>query len=339
MYFSRKAVSSGAFLLAALSAMTLLSGCREPMTVLAPASPTAARIADLSWTLFWVAVAVFVVVEALLIYAIFRFRARGEEAAEEEPRQIYGHTKLEIVWTAVPAIVLVGVTILMVGTMTAVAQPPPDSIQVHVVGHQWWWEVSYPYEGVTTANEIHVPVGRPVRVTVAAADVVHSLWVPELGGKIDLIPGTVNETWFQADKAGVFEGHCTEFCGVQHAMMGFLVVSEPAEEYEAWLQRQKAPAVTPTKGIAKQGMEQFLNSPCIGCHAVKGTRAQGVMGPDLTHVGSRRTLAANSLPNTPENMRGWLANPDQVKEGSKMPNLHLSPEVVEQMATYLESLK
>jgi cytochrome c oxidase subunit 2 len=343
MHLTPKAMSSGALLLVTLVAAALLTGCQTSLSVMAPASPTAARIADLSWTLFWIAVVVFVGVEATLLWAIFRFRAKAGDG--EEPPQVYGHARLEIAWTAVPAIVLVGVLVMMVGTMNAVAQPPTDALTVNVIGHQWWWEVRYPGDangttaGIVTANEIHVPVGRPVKVVLTSADVVHSFWVPELGGKMDLIPGKVNQMWFQADKTGVFKGRCAEFCGVEHAGMGFLVVADPPEKYQAWVNNQQAAAAAPTEELAKEGGELFQNSACIGCHTISGTRAQGVLGPNLAHVGSRLALAADTISNTPEEMARWLTNPQAVKPGNKMPNLSLSSEAVQQLTAYLQSLK
>jgi len=290
-----------------------------------------------------VAVAVFVGVEATLLLAIFRFRSRGN--GEEEPPQVYGHTKLEIAWMAAPAIVLLGVLVMMVDTMNAVAEPPADAITISVVGHQWWWEVRYASSDATgtvdfvTANEIHVPVGKPVKVLLTSTDVVHSFWVPELGGKMDMVPGKINQTWFQVDKPGVFHGRCSEFCGVEHAQMGFLVIAQPQPEYEAWLRNQEAKAVIPVEQQAKEGLDQFLNSACVGCHRIDGTRAQGALGPDLTHVGSRSTLAADTIQNTPAEMARWLSNPQAVKPGNKMPNLNLSPEAVQKLTAYLESLK
>jgi len=247
---------------------------------------------------------------------------------------------LEIGWTALPALILLVVLIMTVRTMYTTGLPPEeDALVVRVIGKQWWWEYQYPDLGITTAAELHVPVGRTVHLELESDNVIHSFWVPELGGKTDLIPGHINTHWFRADEARTYRGQCAEYCGLQHANMIFVVVAEPLEEFDAWVKNEQAPPVTPTEGLAAEGLETFMRSACIACHTIKGTRAQGKVGPDLTHFGSRRTIASGVLPNTKENLTRWLADPQAVKPGNLMPNLRLSPEDLEKIVAYLESLK
>ncbi len=315
--------------------VVLLAGCQNAPSIMAPKSPGARSIADLGWQLFTIALPVFIVVEALLIYTIVRFRHRGEEG---EPRQVHGHTRLEVAWTAAPGLVLIGVLFVTFQTMAAYLQPPPDTLRVEVIAHQWWWEIRYPDLHIVTANEIHAPVGKPVSVKLTSADVIHSFWAPELGGKLDVIPGHENETWFQAEMEGTFRGFCAEYCGMQHANMGFLVVAEPQTSFEAWAQRMQSPAVA-TGAAAQQGLQAFTAAGCSACHTIAGTPAQGKIGPDLTHVGSRRMLAANVLENTPENMVRWLTRTQEVKPGNFMRVPPLSDEQARQIAAYLASLE
>ncbi|MHB9091594.1 MAG: cytochrome c oxidase subunit II, partial [Chloroflexota bacterium] len=223
----------------------LLAACQGSPSFLKPASGQAGRVADLTWQMFGLAAIIFVVVESLLLFAVFRFRKRGEG---HEPRQIFGHTRLEIAWTAAPGVVLIGVLYLTLQTMAYLLAAPPDSLQINVTGHQWWWEIEYPQQGIITANEIHVPVGRPVQVNVKSADVIHSFFAPELGGRVDVLPDRTNTTWFQADREGIFRGLCAEFCGLQHANMGFLVVGN--QSFDAWVQQEKQPAAQPAASPA-----------------------------------------------------------------------------------------
>jgi len=219
----------------------------------------------------------------------------------------------------------------------------PDPVGITVTGHQWWWEVRYddptPKNIVLTANEIHVPVGRPISLTLTSADVIHSFWVPSLNGKRDLIPGQNATTWFVADKPGVYRGQCAEFCGLQHAKMDIFVVADPPEAFAAWLEAQRAPAAEPTDPLVARGREVFLSGPCAMCHAVAGTRAGGRFGPDLTHVASRSWIAGASLENTRGHLAGWIADSQEIKPGNKMPPVPLAPEDADALLAYLESLK
>jgi cytochrome c oxidase subunit 2 len=212
---------------------------------------------------------------------------------------------------------------------------------IQVTGHQWWWQVGYPEAEVTTANEIHIPVGEPVQVDVTSGDVIHSFWVPQLQGKIDMIPGHINRTWLQADQPGTYRGQCAEFCGDQHAFMVVLVVADPPDQYNAWLENQRQAASPPTDSVAQQGVQTFARVGCITCHTIRWgtTAAGGTLGPDLTHVASRRMLAAGALANTPGNMAGWIANPQSIKPGSDMTNLSLNADDLQSLLALMEGLK
>lgn len=327
----------GIFLLVGLVA--LAAGCTAewPQSALHPESDFAANLDALFQNIFWWAVLVFVVVESLLLYVILRFRDRPDRP---RPKQVHGHTTLEIGWTLAPAVILVFIAIPTIRTIFEVDGPPPgDPLVVEVVGKRWWWEFRYPEEGIVTANEATVPVGRTVDWRLRTDDVLHSFWVPRLGGKRDLVRGKENRIWFTPDSTGTYMGQCAEFCGIAHALMGLRVhVVEPGE-FEQWVERQRAPAESPTDALAARGEEYFQNSACIACHRVRGTQAAGIVGPDLTNIGSRETLAAGTLANTPENMARWLRDPQGVKPGNLMPDLGLTDEQVEILVAYLESLR
>jgi cytochrome c oxidase subunit II len=249
-----------------------------------------------------------------------------------------------IVATAATTIILFVFLVLDLSVGRAITRNPgPEALQVRVTGHQWWWEVQYrdslPQNWATTANEIHVPVGRPVVFELRSTDVIHSLWPPNLNGKRDLIPGNENSIWFQAESAGVYRGQCAEFCGHQHAKMGFLVIAEPQDSFRTWLAAQRDTAMTPTDSIALRGQEVFLSSSCVMCHTIAGTPAGSRIGPDLTHLASRRTIAAGTLPNTRGNLADWIVNPQAIKPGVRMPATSLDSDDLQALLTYLESLK
>jgi cytochrome c oxidase subunit II len=336
-------------------AALLLAACSQPYPYnsLAPAGPVAQKQKDLYLLVFWIAVVVFVLVEGALVYAAIRFRRRR---ADELPVQVHGNTRLEIIWTILPALLLAGIAVPTVAAIFDLARAPTNAVQVTVTGNQWWWHVRYPNgegleDDVVTANEIHIPVGRPVLLTLTSRDVIHSFKVPRLAGTQDLIPGRTETLTFQADIPGTYQGECAEYCGESHANMRFIVVAEPASEFETWLADQgQAAAEPPEGGDPAAGLEVFSNplpqgpppgSPfgaCIGCHAVEGVGG-GDVGPDLTHFGSRKVFAGGILENTPENVARWLRNPDAVKAGSKMPNYRLTEDQIEDLVAYLESLE
>jgi cytochrome c oxidase subunit 2 len=221
--------------------------------------------------------------------------------------------------------------------------PLDDALNIEVVGHQWWWEVRYqdaePSRTFVTANELHIPVGRPVMIRLSAADVIHSFWVPRLHGKRDLIPGRINTIRLRADEPGEYRGQCAEFCGYQHAHMAFVVVARPRDEYERWAEAQRAPAREPAGTREARGRAVFLGTTCVMCHAIKGTDANALFGPDLTHVGSRRTLAAGRLPNDPEALARWITDPHAVKPGVNMPAHRLREDDLDALVAYLSSLR
>jgi cytochrome c oxidase subunit II len=284
---------------------------------------------------------VFVLVVAALFWATLR-RRRVEEPSDDRRERSMRTTV--IVATAATTIILFVFLILDLSVGRAITtNPGPEALQVRVTGHQWWWEIQYrdslPQNWATTANEIHVPVGRPVVFELRSTDVIHSLWPPNLNGKRDLIPGNENSIWFQADSAGVYRGQCAEFCGHQHAKMAFLIVAEPPDSFSAWLVRQRDTAMTPTDSVALRGQEVFLASSCVMCHAIGGTPAGSRIGPDLTHLASRRTIAAGTLPNTRGNLAGWIVNPQGIKPGVRMPSTRLDSDDLQALLTYLETLK
>lgn len=322
-------------------AIVPLVGCSPvPQTTVFPLSDQARMIQELYVLIFWLAMFVFVVVEAVLIYSVIRYRRRSPD---EVPHQLHGNTRLEIAWTIAPAIVLAFIGVPTISTIFQASQPAPaDALHVRVVGHQWWWEFQYPELNVVTANEVHLPGGRPVRFDLESADVIHSFWIPRLGGKLDVVPNHVNQLVITPDpvqSTTTYLGQCVEFCGEQHANMKLRAVVHPADQFDAWVRSQQAAAAAPTSDEARRGMEVFMRSACIGCHTIAGTPAQGKVGPDLTHVGGRQTIAAGMIDNTPENLARWLRNPQDVKPGNKMPNLNLSEQDISLLVAYLESLK
>jgi cytochrome c oxidase subunit 2 len=327
----RAAILAGAVLVVA-------AGCAtpDPQNYFNPASDLAIQIRDLFAFIIWIAIGVFVVVEAALIWALIRFRARRGQG---RPAQVHGNTPVEIAWTIAPAIILAIIAVPTITTIFRTYGPaPPNALQITIVGHQWWWEVRYPDQTIVTANEIHVPVGEPVNFTLQSADIIHSFWVPRLGGKRDVIPSRTNQLWFTVGEPGVYQGQCAEFCGIQHANMRLLVIAEPRESFDAWVRRQQAPPVMVAVGPAAEGRAVYARSACIGCHTIQGV-SQGVAGPDLTHFGSRRTIAAATLENTSENLARWLRDPQGVKPGNRMPPLGLSEPQIQAVVAYLESLQ
>ena len=306
-----------------------------------PASPQAHRIDRLGDAMYATAGVVFVLVVAALLHSVFR-RRTGEAADPRRAGQPMAVAVLLATLTTTVVLLVFLVLDLSVGRAIT-TNPGSEAIQVRVTGHQWWWEVQYPdslpQNWATTANEIHVPVGRPVVFELRSTDVIHSLWAPNLNGKRDLIPGDENSVWFQADSAGVYRGLCAEFCGHQHAKMSFLIIAEPADSFRSWLDRQRDTARTPADSLARRGQEVFLGSSCVMCHTIAGTPAGSRIGPDLTHLASRRTIAAGTLPNTRGNLAGWIVNPQAIKPGARMPPTQLSGAELQALLTYLETLR
>ena len=308
-----------------------------------PASAPADAIAEVATLALAIAAGIFVVVVGLLIYGIVRFRVRpGDDGSE--PPQVYGSDQIELAWTVLPILVVFVLSLVTARTIYAVqgVAPPPDALSVTVVGHQWWWEIRYPALGITTANELHVPVadgpgGTPTFLDLESADVAHSFWVPRLAGKTDLIPNRRNRMWIAPREPGLYVGQCAEFCGTQHAHMLLRVVAHPRAEFERWVAAQQAPAVADSAAAA--GRRVFETTACINCHAVRGTVATGRFGPDLTHLASRATLAAGAATLGRAELRAWIDDPDSVKPGALMPAMKLGAEQLDRLVDYLWTLR
>ena len=323
---------------AAFITLLLMTGCADnSASMLNAAGPAAARINVLWWFMFAVGTIVYVVVMGYMLVALFRRRS-GDFDEANPPNEGTGI----VVWggAIIPAIILLGTFGVTVFTMRALNEPEiADDLIIEVTGNQWWWDVRYPELGFTTANEIHIPVGEPVAVKLTSDDVIHSFWVPKLHGKLDLIPGQVTEFWLEASEAGVYLGECAEFCGVQHAKMQFLVIAQEEGEFRQWVAQQQQPAPEPGNELVQEGQEVFLDSSCVYCHTIKGTNATGDLGPDLTHLASRRTLAAGTIPNNRGNLGGWIVAPQNIKPGSLMPPTQLTGPQLQALLAYLETLQ
>lgn len=324
-----------------LTAALAISGCGGPFpqSTLHPRSDFA-RATDVLFTnIFWWAAAVFVVVELLLVVALVRFRHREGRPA---PRPTHGHTLMEIAWTLAPAAILVFVAVPTVRTIFATAgEAPADAVKVDVIGHQWWWEFRYQELGLVTANELHVPLGRAVQLSITSADVIHSFWIPRLGGKRDAIPGHVTRIAFRPDQLGDYTGQCAEFCGVSHANMRLRVVVDSDSGFGRWATVQLAGPAAPAPGtLAERGKAVYARSACIGCHTIQGV-SPGVIGPNLTHVGTRTTIASGLFPNDSAYLARWIADAPSLKPGSLMTRMQppLTDADIAALVAYLESLK
>ena len=307
------------------------------MSTLAARSDVARDTLHVYGIITWIAVGIALIVGVALAWVIVRFRDRP--GAPRVPAQTRGHTLLEISWTIAPAIVLLVIAIPTIQVIFRTqAAPPRDALQIQVLGRQWWWEFRYPSLEVVTANELHVPAGRPVALTLEGPDVIHSFWVPMLGGKRDVVPGRLNRLIFTAEAPGEYRGQCAEFCGVSHANMGMRVIVDAPEAFARWVAAQKAEPAEPATGPAADGKAIFASSACVGCHAIRGV-SSGALGPDLTTFGSRRTLAAGLLPVTIDTVAAWLKNPATLKPDAKMPALGLTDDQARAVATYLIGLK
>ncbi|MDX2080808.1 MAG: cytochrome c oxidase subunit II [Terrimicrobiaceae bacterium] len=313
-----------------------------------PLSKPAEMIHESAVLVLLITAGIFAAVTGILIFVVWKFRRRGPEDDLKEPPQIYGSSHIELAWTVVPILitfVLILVTSRTIGDIQN-AELPEGALRVRIVGHQWWWEVHYPDLGIVTANEIHVPVSsrdpgqrRPTEIFLESADVIHSFWVPQLAGKTDLVPNRKNRTWIEPYATGTFFGNCAEYCGTQHAnMLLRVIVHEPAE-FEKWVQVMKRPPPVPESGIAAQGRRDFYATACINCHRVDGTVAEGVFGPDLTKLMTRQTIGAGVADLTPENLRAWVRNPQDLKVGCLMPDMKLAEEQVDSITAYLLTLE
>lgn len=323
----------------------LLAGCRvAPVTrnvpnILDPRGYGAQQVAELWWIIFGLGTAVFVAVTALLVFIVYR-RVTDKNETEVDLAEVSGAPW--IVWGGIvlPFVILTATYGFSLRTLTRLANPPqPTAVTIEVLGHRWWWEVRYPEYGIVTANEIVIPAGPPVQILLSSDNVIHSFWVPQLHGKLDMTPGRVDSMWLQADQPGVYRGLCAEFCGLQHSKMQFLVIAEEPDQFNDWLARQQQPAAEPADELASSGRQVFFSAGCVYCHTIAGTPARGRLGPDLTHLASRRTLAAAVLENNRGNLAGWIVDSQSVKPGNLMPPTLLTAADLQALLAYLESLE
>jgi cytochrome c oxidase subunit 2 len=327
----------------AAGALSLLCGCGGNQSMFNPQGPAARSIAGLGWMLMALSAVVYVAVMMALAIAVLRRRHHTDQLPETTARL----TRNVTLASGATAIVLVGLAVMTFAADRGLSSPSgPGAVTVDVIGHQWWWEFQYrdvsPQEFVTSPNELHIPVGVPVVLKASSRDVIHSFWVPSLHGKRDLIPGEVTNTWIQADRAGVYRGQCAEFCGHQHANMAFVVVAEPMPAFLAWIRHQREPSAPLADASAaplRRGRDVFMQGACATCHTIRGTGAGSRVGPELTHVGSRMTLAAGTLPNTRDHLADWVMHAQSIKPGSRMPQIALAPSDHQALVAYLRSLR
>jgi len=325
----------------------LLAGCPKQQSALDPTGPQAALIEHLWWVIFWITLVVYCIVLAIFSAGLVKRRVRDIPPPtvihESETEK---HLSLIVAGSTLLTIIILFV--ILVQSVSASkwesrALTSKNPITIQVVGHQWWWEVTYPNtqadQTVTTANEIHIPVGVPVVINSTSRDVIHSFWAPNIHGKRDLLPGYNTAVWIQADQEGRFRGQCAEFCGHQHAHMAFFIVAESPEKFQAWLQQQVKPAADPTDPLAKRGQQIFTTRTCVMCHTIRGTDAGSRVGPELTHLASRETIAAGTLPNNVGNLAGWILDPQAIKPGNRMPPNPMTSEDLQALLAYLQTLR
>ena len=359
--FTRRAVRGALLFLLVLTATACAGADDAPQSVFNP-SGEFSESADVLWRVtFGIAVIVFVLVEGALIYALIRFRHKeGRKAA-----QFHGNTKVEVILTAIPALILAGLAVPTVGTIFELqGEQPDDAMRIEVIAHQFWWEYNYPDENVTTANELHIPTGRDIVLEIQGAttdpvdglaEVIHSFWIPRLAGTQDVVPGHTNFLRIQADEPGRYMGQCKEFCGLSHANMRIVAFAQSPDDFDEWVEEQSSPAAETASGDAGAGQEIFAENfdvrstvvedgadayACASCHAVQpGLEAQPKIGPNLTHFADRTTFAGATFENNTENLAAWLRDPAGVRPGSKMPALDLSEDQINDLVAYLQSLE
>jgi cytochrome c oxidase subunit 2 len=334
----------------ALVALYLCScGGASIQNSLHPGGPQTERLSNLWWLMFWVCTAVYV---SVMIAVFFALKKRTNESQLMSSPILTPPIENElkrrnvVISSVIITVVILFVLLLVsfsVGRSLTAELAHKNAITVEITGHQWWWEVRYQDPSAsnifTTANEIHIPVGMPVTFQLRGGDVIHSFWVPNLMGKKDLIPGKIATVWLQADQPGVYRGQCAEYCGLQHAHMALWIVAEPEEQFNAWRQNQVQTSVAPATDTQRLGQQVFLSSACVMCHAINGTSAGANFGPNLTHVASRHTIAAATLPNTREHLTQWIVDSQKIKPGNKMPQNNLSSENLNALLDYVQSLK
>ena len=299
-----------------LLVVILAAACSDPQTTVNPKSDYADTVQDLYTLVFWLAAVVFVIVMTMVVVFSIAFRERPGRVAS----QFDGNTRLEVLWTLIPVAIVVAIAIPTFQAIADTSGPPPDdALEIEVIAHQWWFEFRYPEQGITTANERHLPVDRAVSFKLRSADVIHSFWIPQLAGKMDVVPGHENELWFTPNEVNPpgkpYLAQCAEFCGLSHANMRFRVFVDTAADFDAWVANERSDGAEPTTDAAAAGKQIFLSSQCIGCHTIAGTTAVGVVGPNLSHFGSRTTIAAGIMKNEQEALIRWISNPDREKPG------------------------
>ena len=339
----------------ALPFLVMLGACsrvEQPLNSFDSQGPIAEQINDLFWPVFWIAVAIFVLVQGALLIAVFLFRDRGD-GKRPEPKQTPGNTRLELLWTVIPTLILAGIAVPTVSTLFDLAECPEDAMEIEVIGHQWWFEFRYPDSGVVTANVMVIPEDTEICAKMTSDDVLHNFWIPKLAGKRYLVPGQETDQRLYAEDPGEYWGHCAEFCGLSHARMRARVVAMTQTDYDAWVSNQLLPAITPAAGShAEEGMEVFLRGACIGCHIIDGVNDPDpatltVPAPDLTHFASRNVFAGASLPaglnptqaEWEEALKLWLADSPTWKPGSFMPDLGLTADEIDALVAYLSTLE
>jgi cytochrome c oxidase subunit II len=329
-----------------LAARPVFGNSQDPSqipNIFKPQSTPAHSIFHLSLFVLAICGVIFVIVFSLITYALIKFRKRANDDGREPP-PIYGSNQIELAWTVIPVLI---VLVLFLATARVIhgiqqAPQPPEAIEVIAIGHQFWWEFRYPALDVVTANELHVPASDPAHptptfLTLLSADTDHSFWIPRLAGKTDLIPNRENHMWIDPNEPGIYIGQCAQYCGTQHAKMLLRVYVDSPDKFKQWVQEQLKPAQT--SDAAKDGRRVFESTACINCHSVSGTVADGRFGPDLTHLMSRDTIASGAAPNTLENLRLWIHDPDAIKPGSLMPAMNLGQRDLDAVTAYLETLR
>ncbi len=326
-------------LAAAIGGAPLLAGCSGKQSIVNTHSPQAHNIGLLWWWMLAAAAIVFFGSVALLAIAWFRRSTPGLPFFGERENMAEGMVLVFGIGIPIVAlVVLFGVSNVYLLGQTSPPAPASTAMTIDVIGHQWWWEVRYPGSAAVTANEIHIPARTRVNVVATTADVIHSFWVPALNRKVDMIPGRQNRILLYASSPGEYRGQCSQFCGFQHANMAMEVFAQPPAAYRAWLANMAAPAPAPAAATAQAGKQQFLDDQCASCHRIAGTPAQADVGPDLSHLATRTTLAALTIPNNPQRLAAWIHNPQAIKPGDRMPDLGLSNAQVSELVTYLDSL-
>jgi cytochrome c oxidase subunit II len=323
-------------------AVTLAQAVHPVGNIFEPRATPAESVYGLSILGLTVCAAIFLVVAGLLTFTIVRFRRKGED--QREPAQVYGSNRIEIAWTVLPILIVVVLTMATARVVVAIQnkRAPADALHVTVIGHQWWWEIRYPDLGIVTANELHVPVSAAAKpaltfLKLQSADVAHSFWVPQLSGKTDLIPNQTNSMWIDPRQEGTFLGNCAEYCGTQHANMLLRVIVQSPADFDKWATSEKSYAIDNSKMEAARNT--FLSLSCVSCHTVRGTSATGTFGPDLSHLMSRTTLGSGAIPNTKANLGAWVKDSQTIKPGNLMPNMQLNARELDDVVTYLSSLK